>query len=95
MGRLRVSAKALTEDALRPRAEFHSATSAAKLAVSAEGVVLRSALCVPIHNWLSVGGRWFYVSDSFYGVGLLLLTRRLVSASWVVLYYDASPAKHN
>ena len=26
VGRLRVSAKALTEDALRPRAEFHSAT---------------------------------------------------------------------
>ena len=40
--------------------------------------VLRSALCVPIHNWLSVVGRWFYVSDSFYGAGLLLLTIRVV-----------------
>ena len=30
-----------------------------------EGVVLRSALCVPIHNWLSVVGRWFLCFGRF------------------------------
>ena len=60
VGRLRVSAKALTEDALRPRAEFHSATEPPTLQFSQRvGLVTPSVKCFAFDSSLPEGGVGF------------------------------------